>query len=66
MAVGGLNFDIITQKIQATSIFLTGVMHCWQMTIDVNEGQYKSFTITLNPKSGMLRDLRVNKHFMQQ
>lgn len=63
---GGFYFDIITQKIQATSIFLTRDMHCWQMTIDVNVGQYKSFTITLNPKSGILRDLRVNKHFMQQ
>jgi LptD protein len=63
---GGFYFDIITQKIQATSIFLTRDMHCWQMTIDVNVGQYKSFTITLNPKSGLLRDLRVNKHFMQE
>jgi hypothetical protein len=63
---GGFYFDFITAKIQATSIFLTRDMHCWQMVIDVNVGQYKSFTITLNPKAGILRDLHINKHFMQQ
>ena len=62
---GGLYFDFKTQKIQATSIYLTRDMHCWQMVIDVNVGQYKSFSITLNPKSGILRDLRVNKRFLE-
>ena len=63
---GGFYFDIITRKLQASNLFLTRDMHCWQMTIDISVGLYKSFTITLNPKSGILRDLRVNKHFMQQ
>jgi hypothetical protein len=63
---GGFFFDFRTQRIQATSIYLTRDMHCWQMVIDVNIGQFKSFTITLNPKSGILRDLRINKHFLQQ
>jgi len=63
---GGFYFDFITQKIQASNIFLTRDMHCWQMVIDVQVGQYKSFTITLNPKAGLLRDLHINKHFMQQ
>ena len=63
---GGFYFDFRTQKIAATSIYLTRDMHCWQMVIDVNVGQYKSFTITLNPKSGILRDLHINKHFLQQ
>jgi hypothetical protein len=62
---GGLYFDFKTQKIQATSIYLTRDMHCWQMVIDVNVGQYKSFNITLNPKSGILRDLRINKRFIE-
>jgi len=62
---GGFYYDLRTQKIQATSIYLTRDMHCWQMVIDVNVGQYKSFTITLNPKSGILRDLRVNKRFVE-
>lgn len=63
---GGFFFDFRTQRVQATSIYLTRDMHCWQMVIDVNIGQFKSFTITLNPKSGILRDLRINKHFLQQ
>lgn len=63
---GGFYFDIITRKLQASNFFLTRDMHCWQMTIDINVGLYKSFTITLNPKSGILRDLRINKRFMQQ
>ena len=63
---GGFFFDFITQKLQATSIFLTRDMHCWQMVIDVQVGQYKSFTITLNPKAGILRDMHINKHFLQQ
>jgi len=63
---GGFYFDILTQQLQASNLFLTRDMHCWQMTIDISVGTYKSFTITLNPKSGILRDLRVNKRFMQQ
>ncbi len=63
---GGFYFDFRTEKIAATSIYLTRDMHCWQMVIDVNVGRYKSFTITLNPKSGILRDLHINKHFLQQ
>ncbi len=63
---GGFFFDLKTQRIAATSIYLTRDMHCWQMVIDVNVGKYKSFTITLNPKSGILRDLHINKHFLQQ
>ncbi|MEP6685070.1 MAG: putative LPS assembly protein LptD, partial [Parafilimonas sp.] len=63
---GGFYFDFISQKLQASNIFLTRDMHCWQMVIDVQVGQYKSFTITLNPKSGILRDLHINKHFLQQ
>ena len=63
---GGIFYDFRTEKIAATSIYLTRDMHCWQMVIDVNVGRYKSFTITLNPKSGILRDLHINKHFLQQ
>ncbi|HEY2726075.1 MAG TPA: putative LPS assembly protein LptD, partial [Parafilimonas sp.] len=37
---GGFYFDFLTQKLQASSIFLTRDMHCWQMVIDVQVGQY--------------------------
>lgn len=63
---GGTFFDFRTAKIQTVSMFLTREMHCWQMAINVQVGQFKSFSITLNPKSGILRDLRINKRFLQQ
>lgn len=63
---GGFYFDPIHGKLQASNLFLTRDMHCWQMVIDVQVGLYKSLTITLNPKAGILRDLRINRHFLQQ
>ena len=63
---GGTFFDFRTAKIQTVSMFLTREMHCWQMAINIQVGQFKSFSITLNPKSGILRDLRINKRFLQQ
>ncbi len=63
---GGTFFDFKTMKIQTVSMFLTREMHCWQMAINVQVGQFKSFNITINPKSGILRDLRINKRFLQQ
>ncbi|MEP6512949.1 MAG: putative LPS assembly protein LptD [Parafilimonas sp.] len=63
---GGTYFDFSTHKLEAVSMFLTREMHCWQMAINIQIGQFKSFSITLNPKSGLLRDLRINKQFLQQ
>jgi len=37
-------------------------MHCWQLSINVTPiGMYRSFSITVNPKSGILRDLKINR-----
>lgn len=37
-------------------------LHCWQMAITVvPSGLYRYFSINISPKSGILRDLRVNK-----
>jgi LPS-assembly protein len=59
---GNTYFDITNKKIQSLSMFITRDMHCWQMAINITPvGLYKSFTITLNPKSGILRDLRINR-----
>jgi hypothetical protein len=63
---GGTFFDFKTRRIQTVSMFITREMHCWQMAINIQVGQFKSFNITLNPKSGILRDLRINKRFLQQ
>ncbi|MDB5232788.1 MAG: LPS-assembly protein LptD [Chitinophagaceae bacterium] len=58
---GGTYFDFRTAKLQALNLFVTRDMHCWQMAININIGNYKSFSITINPKSGLLRDLRINR-----
>lgn len=55
-------YDFRTSKIQSVTTFITREMHCWQLAINVTPvGLYRSFNITLNPKSGLLRDLRVNR-----
>lgn len=55
-------YDFRTAKIQSVTTYITREMHCWQLSINVTPvGLYRSFNITLNPKSGLLRDLRVNR-----
>lgn len=59
---GNTYFDFRTKKIQTLSMFVTRDMHCWQLAINITPvGPWRSFTITLNPKSGLLRDLRINR-----
>ncbi|QES89784.1 LPS-assembly protein LptD [Rhizosphaericola mali] len=61
-AGGNLMFDVKAQKVQMMTLFLTREMHCWQMAINITPiGLYKSFSIVLNPKSGILRDLKINR-----
>jgi hypothetical protein len=55
-------FDFNQGKLQQLSMFITREMHCWQLAINVTPiGMYRSFNITLNPKSGILRDLKINR-----
>lgn len=59
---GNTYFDFKTAKIQQLSMFITREMHCWQLAINVTPvGLYRSFNISINPKSGVLRDLRINR-----
>ncbi len=59
---GNTYFDFKTAKIQTLTMFITREMHCWQMAINVTPiGPYKSFNISINPKSGILRDLKINR-----
>ncbi len=60
----GMNgyYDFNTSSIQSLTMFISREMHCWQLSINVTPvGIYRSFNITINPKSGLLRDLRVNR-----
>lgn len=60
----GLNgFYNITQKDLGTlSLSLSREMHCWQMGINISPvGRYRFFNISISPKSGILRDLKINR-----
>ena len=61
--VGGTGFyDVTKGEIQQLSMFITREMHCWQLAINVTPlGLYRSFNITISPKSGILRDLKINR-----
>jgi hypothetical protein len=59
---GNTYFDFTTGKVQTLTMFITREMHCWQMAINITPvGLFRSFNITINPKSGILRDLRINR-----
>lgn len=61
--IGGTGYiDVAKGSIQQMSMFVTREMHCWQLAINITPiGLYKSFSITVNPKSGILRDLKINR-----
>ena len=60
----GMNgyYDFRSSQISALTMFLSREMHCWQLSINVTPvGLYRSFNISINPKSGLLRDLKINR-----
>lgn len=55
-------YDLNTMRLQSLTTFISRDLHCWQMSINVTPiGLYRYFNITINPKSGLLRDLKVNR-----
>lgn len=61
--LGGTGYyDLNQGGLQQLSMFISREMHCWQLSINVTPiGLFRSFNITINPKSGILRDLRINR-----
>jgi hypothetical protein len=61
--VGATGFyDFNQGSLQQLSTFITREMHCWQLSINVTPiGLYRSFSIMFSPKSGILRDLKINR-----
>ncbi len=60
----GLNgfYNITNKELGSLSMYLTREMHCWQMAINISPvGRYRFFNISISPKSGMLRDLKINR-----
>jgi LPS-assembly protein len=55
-------YDFTTHKIQTFQMSINREMHCWQLSINVVPiGLYRSFSFTINPKSSVLQDLRINR-----
>lgn len=54
-------YDFNGTGLQNVTAFLSRDLHCWQMSINVYSGVTKGFNITINPKSGLLRDLKINR-----
>lgn len=55
-------YNITTGEINGVSLYITREMHCWQMAINLSPvGKYRFFNITISPKSGILRDLKINR-----
>ncbi len=61
--IGGTGYyDVTKNSINQISTFITREMHCWQLSINVTPiGLFRSFNIMLSPKSGILRDLKINR-----
>lgn len=60
----GMNgyYDIKASQIQTFTMYISREMHCWQLSINVTPvGLYRTFNFTISPKSGILRDLRLNR-----
>jgi hypothetical protein len=59
---GSTDFNFNTSKIQYLTMFISREMHCWQMSINVSPvGLTRYFSVTISPKSGILRDLKINR-----
>jgi hypothetical protein len=55
-------YDMRTNKLQSLTTFISRDLHCWQMSINITPvGLYKFFNISISPKSGLLRDLKINR-----
>lgn len=56
------SYNITLKTLGTLSLLLSREMHCWQMSITVSPvGTYRFFTINISPKSGLLRDIKINR-----
>lgn len=61
MGVNGF-YDITNHELGMISVSISREMHCWQMSINLSPvGRYRFYSINISPKSGLLRDLRINR-----
>jgi hypothetical protein len=56
------NFDIMAKEFSFTTFNLNRDLHCWSMSFNfVPFGYMKSYSFTINAKSSMLKDLKLEK-----
>lgn len=56
------SYNISDNEIGLISMYISREMHCWQMNINISPvGRYRFFSINISPKSGLLRDLKINR-----
>lgn len=56
------SYNLSDNQIGLISMYMSREMHCWQMNINISPvGRYKFFSINISPKSGLLRDLKINR-----
>jgi len=56
------SYNITLKQLGLVSMSLAREMHCWQMAISISPvGVYRFFNISISPKSGLLRDLKLNR-----
>ncbi len=61
MGVNG-SYNITSKELGMISMYLSREMHCWQMSINISPvGSNRFFNISISPKSGLLRDLKINR-----
>jgi lipopolysaccharide export system protein LptA len=60
-------YDFQTSQFTMTTLGINRDLHCWQMSVNWTPfGRFTSYTFTIGIKSGMLRDLKLdrNRHFL--
>jgi LPS-assembly protein len=57
---GSVNINL--KKVEFFTMFLSREMHCWQFNVNITPiGPQRSFNISISPKSGLLKDLKINR-----
>jgi len=55
-------YDVKASAIENFNMYISREMHCWQLSINVTPvGRNRFFNFTISPKSGILRDLKLNR-----
>lgn len=54
-------YNITLGQLNTITGTLSRDMHCWQMSISFSHGLFSYYSISISPKSPLLRDLRVNR-----